>query len=51
MSLLKEKIVKELPNTKGFLIDGYPREKEQGIQFERDVSHNIELPQLCTGLD
>ncbi|XP_072158560.1 adenylate kinase isoenzyme 1 isoform X1 [Bemisia tabaci] len=38
MSLLKEKIVKELPNTKGFLIDGYPREKEQGIQFERDVA-------------
>ncbi|CAH0393101.1 unnamed protein product [Bemisia tabaci] len=38
MSLLKEKIVKELPNTKGFLIDGYPREKEQGIQFERDIS-------------
>lgn len=38
LDLLKEEIVKNLPTSKGFLIDGYPREKEQGILFEKNVA-------------
>lgn len=30
--------MKELPKSKGFLIDGYPREKSQGELFEKNVS-------------
>ncbi|KAL7307360.1 hypothetical protein TKK_0000548 [Trichogramma kaykai] len=40
LSLIKERIDKakaEDPCCKGVLIDGYPRELEQGIQFEKDV--------------
>ncbi|KAF5303183.1 hypothetical protein FQA39_LY10096 [Lamprigera yunnana] len=37
LDLLKEAILKSLPNSKGFLIDGYPREKEQGILFEQQI--------------
>ncbi|XP_032452557.1 adenylate kinase isoenzyme 1 isoform X2 [Nasonia vitripennis] len=40
LSLIKERIEKakaENPDTKGVLIDGYPRELEQGLQFEKDV--------------
>lgn len=42
LSLIKERIEKakaENPGTKGVLIDGYPRELEQGLQFEKDVSY------------
>lgn len=38
MELLAEKVLKELPTSKGYLIDGYPREKAQGEQFERDIN-------------
>ncbi|KAL1458525.1 hypothetical protein WDU94_008667 [Cyamophila willieti] len=38
MELLGEKVLKELPNSKGYLIDGYPREKAQGEQFVRDIT-------------
>ena len=38
LTLLAEKLLKELPNSKGFLIDGYPREKAQGELFEKNVS-------------
>ncbi|XP_033213554.1 adenylate kinase isoenzyme 1 isoform X2 [Belonocnema kinseyi] len=40
LELIKERMNKakaENPSARGFLIDGYPREKEQGIQFEKDV--------------
>lgn len=37
LDLLKEAIYKALPDSKGFLIDGYPREKEQGILFEKKI--------------
>ena len=30
-----------IPNTKGFIVDGFPREMEQGKEFENEVS--IEL--------
>lgn len=38
LDLLREAIVKNLPTSKGFLIDGYPREKEQGILFEQKIA-------------
>ncbi|XP_063981544.1 adenylate kinase isoenzyme 1-like [Diachasmimorpha longicaudata] len=39
LSLIKERMDKARAEggTVGFLIDGYPREKDQGIQFEKDV--------------
>lgn len=40
MELIKERMdeaCKEGITTTGFLIDGYPREKEQGILFEKNV--------------
>lgn len=37
LDLLKEAIFKALPDSKGFLIDGYPREKEQGALFEQKI--------------
>ncbi|KAK4879954.1 hypothetical protein RN001_008100 [Aquatica leii] len=37
LDLLKEAMFKSLPNSKGFLIDGYPREKEQGVLFEQQI--------------
>ena len=27
-----------IPNTKGFIVDGFPREMEQGKEFENEVS-------------
>lgn len=33
-----EKAKAEGSTTTGFLIDGYPRELDQGLQFEKDVS-------------
>ncbi|XP_018334726.2 adenylate kinase isoenzyme 1-like [Agrilus planipennis] len=38
LDLLKEAILENLPHSKGFLIDGYPREKSQGALFEKNVS-------------
>jgi len=38
LDLLREAIEKSLPTSKGFLIDGYPREKEQGIKFEERIA-------------
>lgn len=38
LELLKEAMVASLGHTKGFLIDGYPREVKQGEEFGRWVS-------------
>jgi len=37
LTLLKEAIAKVASTSKGFLIDGYPRNVEQGTRFESDV--------------
>ena len=37
LDLLKEAIFTNLANARGFLIDGYPREKEQGELFEQQI--------------
>ena len=39
MTLLREAMIKKAKESKGFLIDGYPRELEQGKRFEAEVSH------------
>lgn len=38
LELLKEAMVASLSGSKGFLIDGYPREVKQGEEFGRRVS-------------
>lgn len=38
LELLKEAILQKAEEAKGFLIDGYPREKEQGIAFENAIA-------------
>jgi adenylate kinase len=37
LDLLKEAMVTKLSNTSGFLIDGYPREVQQGEEFETQI--------------
>merc|ERR1712071_27617 len=37
LDLLKEAMLSKLATSKGFLIDGYPREVAQGIQFEEEI--------------
>ncbi|XP_075536594.1 adenylate kinase isoenzyme 1-like [Dermacentor variabilis] len=37
LQLIKEAIKKNLAAAKGFLIDGYPRNVEQGVRFEAEV--------------
>lgn len=37
LELLKDSMIKKLSTSKGFLIDGYPRELEQGTRFENEV--------------
>jgi len=38
LQLVKEAILKSLPTSKGFLIDGYPRDVAQAEEFERTIS-------------
>lgn len=38
LELLREAMAASLGHTKGFLIDGYPREVKQGEEFGRRVS-------------
>nr|XP_012548464.1 adenylate kinase isoenzyme 1 isoform X2 [Bombyx mori] len=38
LDLLKEAILARAEESKGFLIDGYPREKSQGIAFEENIA-------------
>ncbi|XP_059061823.1 adenylate kinase isoenzyme 1 isoform X2 [Achroia grisella] len=38
LDLLKEAILARADQSKGFLIDGYPREKSQGIAFEQAIA-------------
>ncbi|XP_062593112.1 adenylate kinase isoenzyme 5-like [Saccostrea cucullata] len=38
LELLKENIAAKASTSKGFLIDGYPREMEQGVKFEKQIT-------------
>ncbi|KAK8393016.1 hypothetical protein O3P69_013213 [Scylla paramamosain] len=37
LDLLAEAMLKRVSTSKGFLIDGYPREQAQGVQFEQNI--------------
>jgi adenylate kinase len=37
LDLIKEAMLKHISATKGFLLDGYPREISQGVLFEEEV--------------
>lgn len=37
LDLLAEAMLKKVSSSKGFLIDGYPREQAQGVQFEQSI--------------
>lgn len=37
LDLLKEAMLSKVSTSKGFLIDGYPREKDQGVAFEKEI--------------
>lgn len=37
LGLMKEAMQAKAATSKGFLIDGYPRELEQGLRFEKEV--------------
>lgn len=37
LEMIKDAILKNIDNSKGFLIDGYPRKVDQGIEFEKQV--------------
>lgn len=37
LDLLAEAMLKKVSDSKGFLIDGYPREQAQGVQFEDSI--------------
>ncbi|XP_075737927.1 adenylate kinase isoenzyme 1-like [Rhipicephalus microplus] len=43
IQLIKETIKKDLLTVKGFLLDGYPRNVEQGERFESDVCKCMNL--------
>jgi adenylate kinase len=38
LQLIKDAIIKNASTSKGFLIDGYPRELEQGKRFENEIA-------------
>ncbi|KAK2151184.1 hypothetical protein LSH36_373g02088 [Paralvinella palmiformis] len=38
LQLLKDAMLRAAPKSKGFLIDGYPRELDQGLKFENEVA-------------
>ena len=47
LELLRVAMV-NIPNTKGFIVDGFPREMEQGKEFENEVSMTLCLiPEMC----
>lgn len=38
--MIKDAMIAKADVSKGFLIDGYPREVKQGEEFEKKVTHN-----------
>ena len=46
LAMLKDAMLKKAATSKGFLIDGYPRELAQGKRFEEEVGslHYVIIP-------
>ena len=40
LDMIRDAILKRVHTSKGFLIDGYPRQVDQGIAFEKEVCLN-----------
>ena len=38
LDMLKDAMLAKMKTSKGFLIDGYPRQVDQGIEFEKQVN-------------
>ena len=43
LDMIKEKMLSVADTSKGFLIDGYPRKIEQGLEFEKEVKFSQPL--------
>ena len=41
LDMIKEAMLANVDNAKGFLIDGYPRKVDQGIEFEKEVNFSF----------
>lgn len=41
LELLKQAMLDQLQGSYGFLIDGFPRDEEQAVAFEKEVSGGI----------
>jgi adenylate kinase len=41
LDMIKDAMISKLKTSKGFLIDGYPRQVDQGIEFEKQVIQNL----------
>lgn len=39
--MLRDAMLAKVETSTGFLIDGYPREVQQGVEFEQRVRHNL----------
>lgn len=48
LQLLKEAMLAKAATSRGFLIDGYPRELDQGIKFEKEVIIPYTRIVICT---
>lgn len=48
LELIKERMSKARAEgtASGFLIDGYPRELDQGLQFEKDASSIVSINRM-----
>jgi adenylate kinase len=46
LDLLKENMIKNVEKSKGFLIDGYPREVPQAKKFEELVRSNLNIVKI-----
>ena len=38
LDMLKDAMLAKVSSSKGFLIDGYPRQVDQGLEFEKQVN-------------
>jgi adenylate kinase len=39
LDMIKDAMLKSISTSKGFLIDGYPRQIDQGLEFEKQVDY------------
>lgn len=42
LDMIKDAMMKHISTSKGFLIDGYPRQIDQGLEFEKQVFYQLQ---------